>query len=390
MIDSIVWRLENNQFVVSDEVAFDGESSMGIRGKFHTASSFVKTYAEGKKKKGVYFPYIEIKKDKRGGKIIALEIQVSLPRLDFGSSLFEVDESRLESIYTKTIKCLREVDIIVLREELEKATIKKADFCKNITLPSYFGTAQQVIRKLGEFDYKQSSSFKLWENRERMHNREGIKINFYNTSQGYTIYDKILEIQNKGYTTVEKKMKETIEAGEMKNNVIRFELSFYKQATLESSVGKYMKIGNRHLTLRDILSNDMAKNILLEAFDKVYQPNFIFTLALAEMKENELEDFLASKNLSVWDQAFIQFWVNKAIKIGIQQALEELKRKTSSSSYDRDKRKIKSILEEFNKNEPIIGYIPSITGYLREEHKKFVIENLANPCTNFGHLVKHC
>jgi len=382
MIDSIVWKLESNQFIISDEVAFDGESSKGIKGRFNSTSIFVSKYAKGRKKQGFYFPHIEIKKNKRDGTIKALEIQVSLPRLDFGSSLFEVDESRLDPIYGKVIELLREINIIVSKEELEKAIIKRADFCKNIVIPPYFGTATQIIRKLDGFNYKQSSGFKYW---EKLDNEEGVKINFYNTSQGYVIYDKLLEINSNGYTTLEGQLKEAMKQGKLKNNVIRFELSFHKQATFEACIRKHLKVKKAHFTLRDILNNELARNILLGAFDKVYQPNFIYALTLAEMKENELEEFLISKNLSVRDQAFIQFWVNKAVKIGIQQSLEELKNRTSPNSYNIYKKKIRQTLEEFNKEELIIGYNSSITGYLREEHRRFIIKN---PRTRLLNIVK--
>jgi hypothetical protein len=372
MIDSIVWRLEKDQFKISNELAFDGESSKSIRGRFNTTSIFVSKYATNRKKQGVYFPHIEIKKDKREGAIKALEIQASLPRLDFESSLFEVDESRLDPINDKTIRLLKEVNIIVSKEELKKAVIKRADFCKNIIIPPYFGTATQIIRKLEGFNYKQSSGFKHWEN---LDNEEGVKINFYNTSQGYVLYDKVLEINSNGYTTLEGRLKEASKQGRLKNNVIRFELSFHKQATFEACVRKHLKNKKKHFTLEDILNRDLAKGILLEAFDKVYQPSFIHTLTLGEMKENELEDFLISKNLSVREYAFLYYWANKAIKIGIQQSLEELKNRTSSNSYNIYKKKIRQTLEEFNKDEPIIGYTSSITGYLREEHKRFTIKN---------------
>jgi hypothetical protein len=372
MVDSIVWKLGKEQFTISSKWAFDGESSKGLTGKFSTASLFVNGYAKAQKKKGLYFPHIEMKQDKKGGEIKGLEIQASLPRLDFGSSIFEVDESRLDPIYKKTIKCLEEVGIITSKEELERAVIKRADFCKNIIIPPYFGTAKQVIRRLEGFNYKQSSGFKHWEN---MDNEEGVKINFYNTSQGYVIYDKVSEIKSNGYTILEEQLKEAIKEGKLKSNIIRFELSFHKPATFEACLRKHLKAKNKHFTLRDILNNDLAKNILIEAFDKVYQPSFILTIALSEMKENELEDFLTSKNLPVRDQAFMQFWVNKAIKIGIQQALEELRSRTSSSSYNIYRKEINKTLEEFNKEEPIIGYVTSITGYLREEHKRFVVRN---------------
>lgn len=370
MVDSIVWRLERDQFKISSDIAFDGESSKSIKGRFNTTSLFVSRYATSRKKQGFYFPHIEIKKDRKSGEIKALEIQVSLPRFDYGSSLFEVDESRLDFIYKKTIALLREINIIISREDLEKAIIKRADFCKNIKIPSYFGSATQIIRKLEKYDYKQSSSFKHWEN---LNNEEGVKINFYNTSQGYVIYDKILEINSNGYTIFEKQLREQARLGKLTNNVIRFELSFHKQATFEACVRKHLKSKNRHFVLRDILSNDLAKGIMLEAFDKVFQSSFVYTLTMAEMKENELEDFLIGKNLSVRDHAFMVYWLNKAIKIGIQQTLEEFKNRTSSSGYNRDKKKIKKMLEEFNRIEPIIGYNSSITGYLRGEHMRCIV-----------------
>lgn len=369
MSDTVVWKIDREQYSLINESAFDGESSKGLRGRYATASVFVNKYAKEQRDKGRYFPLIEIKKDKEGA-FGTLEIQASLPRQHYGCSIFEVDEEQLESLCTETISCLGEVNILTSREQLEKAIIKRADFCKNITIPSYFGTAKQIIRKLAVFDYKRSSSFKYW---EILDNEEGVKIKFHNTSRGYVIYDKTAEIVCNGYTELEKKIIENIKQNKIENNIVRFELSFYKQASFEACVRKHLKVKTKHFTLRDILKKDLAKNMLMEAFNEVYQSSFIHTITLAEMKENELENFLRSKNLAIQDLAFILFWLNKTIKIGIQETLRELRSKASKSKYDRDKKRIEKLLEEFNKSERIIGYTASITGYLKSEHEQFKI-----------------
>jgi len=370
MIDTIVFKLESGQFKIINKDAFDGMSSKNVGGKYNINTQFIIRYTQSLKKKGIYFPQIQLpERHEKGETMQTLEIQVSLPKLVFGSSIFEIDETHIEAIYNKLQNCLKEIHIEISIEEIKKASIKRIDFCKNIAIPCYFGTAKQVIKILSNFDYKRSSESR---HREYANNSNGVEMKFWNNTQGYIFYDKISEIAGNGYTELENKLNATDKA-RRENNIIRFELSLQRKQSLEALLKRHIKHKKKNFYLEDVLKRDVARTILLEVFNDVFQHNFAYTLTLAEMKENELERLLQDKNMPILEHALISYWVNKVIRIGLHEALKELKHRASPSTYKRQRDKIESILEELNNNALIKGYTGNIVEFFKTEHEKFII-----------------
>ena len=112
-----------------------------------------------------------------------------------------------------------------------------------------------------------------------------------------------------------------------------------------------------------MVKKELVKNILLEAFNKTFKPEELFILSLAEMKENELERYLLQQNLKPSEHMFLSYWINKTIKNGLPATLQELRSRTSSSTFNRHKKEVKKISEKINIP---LSTTHSIASYLRE------------------------
>ncbi len=365
--------LKSDQFKIKDSSHFTGKETKQIHGKYSSSSKFSNRSAMSKKD-GVYFPRIilpervEKKVDGTKWKVKTLEIQVSLPKLIHKTNVFEIDGSDYNAINIRLAQCLEEVGIATSSEQLRKAVVKRVDFSKVIRLPTYLGVARQVIRSLANFNYKPNSDFTLKEYNDAS---EGIALKFWNYTQGYVIYDKFSEVIGNGYTLFELDLVRLINEGKLKKNVIKFELSLQRKQSLEAVLRRHIPNKKKDFTLFDVLANkEIAKTVLLEVFDKVFNPTNTAIITLAEMQENRIEQYLADKNLGLKQQALLFYLVNKATKIGELGLWEDLRVKVKGGSFDRYKREVGKILEDLGQ---IDGNTPNLINYLRKQHQKFEI-----------------
>lgn len=370
MIDSIVWQLNKDQFKLNPVNAFDGSKSQKIKG-FSNETLFCNEYRNELKKRGIYFPSLEISKPKRiyGIEEKNLDIQVSLTKMLYGSNTFEIDENDIGKIYNKMISLLNDAGVETSINNLKQAIIRRADFSKIIILPVYLGKANEIILKLVGFNYKPSSIFDFMNYKKGL----GASIRFGNSTQKYTIYDKIGEIvsKEKKHTKTEDTIIKAMSLREDNRRVLKFELSYNRKDSFEKAMRSRLKINKkRNYCLEEILKLELSQNILTKVFDSVFSSIAVGLVSLSEMEENKLFAYLENSNLSQLKQRELYYWVRMATKNGIGGTWSEIKRKYKGGSISKKKKDIALILQELGK---IDGNIPNLIDFLREEHKKFEI-----------------
>lgn len=376
MIDSVVLILMEGQFEVKDDSLFDGKDIKRERGKYSSTAAFCRNYADEQKKKGRYFPIIRLTEmiRKREGileKIAALEIQVSFPKLLYGTNIFEIDGRYLDIICNKLIACLKELGIETQNAEIRRAILKRVDFSKIIRIPSYFGNSKQVLNLLSKFNYKPRAEFS---EKHYFSKLEGRTLKFWNKTQGYAIYDKFGEFVSNAKTLFEQELAKALEEKNVKHNLLKFELSLQRKQSMEAMLRRLTKTKKEEFTLSEILLNkDLARNILLETFDKIFKNTHTTLLTLAEMKENELEAYLLSKNMSLKSHALMYYLVNKTTKNGVAEVWEELRQRAKGGTYDRYKKEISLIIVELGE---LSGNTANLVRYLREQHQRFELFTL--------------
>ncbi len=372
MYDSVTFHLEENQFKIENEKLFDGKKTSQINGRFDTGSFFVNGIRAHMKKNKKYYPSINLAERTVGNNMVSkqkikrLEIQISLPKALYETNEYEIAQNDFGSILKKTIGYLKMAGISTETKNLKNGVIEKLALSKPIILPTYYGTAEKVIKKLAPFNYKPRCEFRY---RDFNGGLQGVSIKFHNLARGFGVYCKYSEIVNNGYTLIEEETKRRVLSGAQPKNILRFELTLQRKQTLEAVLKRLILTKKKNFTLNDIFINtDIAQKLLLEEFDKVYSPLHITLITLSEMKENQLDYLLSSRISNLKDRALMFYLVNMTTKIGLTKTLELVKQKTSNSSYERIKKalpKIKQELDDIEEN------TPNLIEFLRNELVKF-------------------
>ncbi len=374
MIDSIVLELRKGQFEIIDKTKFNGSTTRKIANRYSVSTLFPMV-ADEYRKKGIYFPRISMPKREDSKKSMeTIEIQVSLPKLLYGTNLFEVDETHFDELCRRLALCLRKVGISALSYDIKHAIVRRVDYSKSIVLTEYHGTAKQVIRKLRDFDYKRSSDFRC---QDDCTNADGATLKFWNKAQGYAIYDKASEIVANGKTKIEKELVEMIEANKLQKRMVKFELVLQRKQSMDALLRRYFKTEQKNdFTFQQIIeSKEIAKHILLKTFDSIFSNANMAILTLAEMKGNALEQFLLQKQLNINKHSLLHYSVNMAIKIGINATWTELKGRMPPATFSRYKKELLEIIGVLGE---LPGDIPPIIKFLRQKHEEFEILK-ANP-----------
>lgn len=367
MIDSVVIKINMEKVLVKNYYYLDGRTtSQGFGYKIETR--FCKKYRGEQKKRGIYFPSVEVKKKKTGdGKTEhIIKIQVSFPKMLYGSNAFEISSWDLELICQRLSEKLKEIDIIVSPETIKKAIVVRIDFSKIIKLLRYFGTADQVIKKIYSFNYKFRSEFRIKEYRLG----GGSWIKFYNDNQSYMIYDKIGHILDEGWTTKEKEIANDFKKGKIKRDALKFEFSLHRKNGMDRFLKKRIEGKTKDFLLEEILNEELSKKILLDVFDNVFNDIAIGLISLSEMDDNNLRAYLDSSNLSMGRQIMLYYWVSMATKNGYAGVIGRLKEKYKGGSVSRHKKEIALALQELGKTP---GNTPNLIQFLRDKHEEFEI-----------------
>lgn len=375
MIDSVVLQLHNGQFKLREKNRFNEAKKQQGRG-FSVDTRYCNEHTKSWKKRGVYCPMFGLLTRARGltEPQEVLEIQVSLQKLVHGTNLFDVNRDDLDTIFQKLLFFLDDLGVDTTKEDLQKAIVRRADFSKIIKLPDYLGRADEVTRLLAQFNYKSQSEFRLSEYSE---GGEGISIKFYNSTQGYAIYDKFGEILSQGFTKQEMTLKRLYEEGKLKRNALKFELSLQRKDSFEAVVNRRIKTEKKkNFYLEEILDRDLARTILCDAFEKVFNNVAVGLITLSQMEDNKLRVYLESSGLSQTKQEKLYYWVRMATNFGIAGTWEQLKSKHKGGSVDRRKKEIALILQELGQ---ISGNVPNLVDFLRAEHEKFESIKPKNP-----------
>lgn len=369
MIDSVVLQLHSGQFKLREKNRFNEAKKQQGRG-FRVATRYCSEHAKSWKKKGIYCPMFGLLTRTRGlsKPQEVLEIQVSLQKLVHGTNLFDVNRDDLDTIFQKLLFFLDNLGVDTTKEDLQKAIVRRADFSKIIKLPDYLGKADKITRLLARFNYKTQSEFRLSEYSE---GKKGISIKFYNSTQGYAIYDKFGEILSQGYTKQEMTLKRLYKEGKLKRNALKFELSLQRKDSFEAVVNRQIKTEKKkNFYLEEILDRELARTILYNTFEKVFNNVAVGLITLSQMEDNKLRVYLESSSLGQAKQEKLYYWVRMATNFGIAGTWEQLKLKYKGGSVARRKKEIALILQELGQ---ISGNMPNLIDFLRTEHEKFEV-----------------
>lgn len=369
MMDSVLLQLNNEQFELKPDNKLDGRKTRQGKG-FTINSNFCESYKKDLKKQGIYCPDIN-----KATKIVGserkevLEIQTSLPKQIYGTNAFEVSSFDAEKFYKKLLFRLDDLGVSTSENELRHTPLRRVDFSKIIILPAYLGEVNRAIYALSGFDYKPRSDANFNKFND---GNGGTSIKFWNTTQGLVIYDVIGNLLSNGFTKSENVITDSFRAGKFKRNLVRIELSLERKDSFESVIRHNFKNTEkkRDFYLEDVMSEELARGVLLKAFDTIFNDVAVGLLSLSEMEDNRLRAYLDNLKISIKKQEKLYYWVRMATNFGISGTWEQIKLRYSGGSVANCKKEVALILQELGR---IDGNIPNLIEFLRGELVRFEI-----------------
>jgi hypothetical protein len=373
MIDSVTIAISN--FILYSDEYFTKAQYQELKGKlgvFGRHSSRYTDYPQRCKAEGRYFPQVHIVERLRmgrGGWCVypssrRLVVQVSLPKLLYGASIFDLDE-RLISLAAKRLsEALAELKIGVTPEEVLNAIVQRVDYSKILKISPSFGTTSRVLRELAPYDLKQSSDF----NRSHYHDgRDGFYLKFFNSSRGLVLYDKFDEILINGKTKLEQEIARQYVAGGWKQGALRFELSLQKKQTVESCLRRFIPGKKKDFTLREAAVGSISKAVLIETFEEVYVTGFNRLVRLTGLKDVEILNLINSQSVSFKERAALYYLIHRIRETGMRSAVEEMKRDVSAATVGRYKAVAERILASADATKDSVD----VVSYLRRKLNAF-------------------
>lgn len=350
MIDSVVLKLPD--FVLYRDDHFTQRKYQELKGKFGVYGKFwtrYTTYPQQARKEGKYFPQVAIihreRRVKGGqGKMQTdrhLLVQVSIPKLIYGVNLFDIDERLLPVFAHKLRQALLYIHLDVSEQAILNGIVQRVDYSKVIkTSPSY-GTSTAIMQELAGYDAKQSSDFNL---RDVRSGRDTSYIKFYNSSQGFVVYDKFDELTVNGKTKLEQELARAYQRGQYKHGAMRLELSLQKKQTVDSVLRRYHKHKRSSFTLIEAARADISQAVLLDTFEKIYIKGFTGIVYLSRLKEKDLLHQVRQHTDNLNHQALLYYLAHRVRDVGLKTATDELKGQVSASTISRYKKRVEDIL----------------------------------------------
>lgn len=349
MIDSVTIHIAN--FVTYSDEFFTKAQHQDLKGKhgiFGRITTRYTDYPQKCKAEGRYFPQVHIVERSRRtvrGMVPTerkLVVQVSLPKLLFGASIFDMDERLLLLAAKKLVDVLGEIKIGVTVENVLDAVVYRLDYSKILQISPSFGTTAHMLRALLPYDMKQSSDF----NRRDYHDgKNGFYIKFFNSSQGFVIYDKFDEIVTNGKTKLEQEIARQYKVGKWTKGALRVELSLQKKQTVDATLRQFSDaVKKKDYTLREAAKSEIAKHVLMRTFERVYVKDFNRLIRLGGLKETELLHIIEQHAKDFRDRAVLYYLAHRVRDNGLKATIEDLKRQASPATVGRYKRAVEDIL----------------------------------------------
>ncbi len=373
MIDSVVIKIPD--FVLYSDRCFtrlkyqEFKGQYGVFGRFYTQHS---TYPQELKKQGVYYPQADIiqrhRRIKDGGgrfsKQRYLLVQVSVPKLIYGVSIFDVNETLIPVFATKLRQALLAIHIEVSEENILNAIVQRVDYSKIIrTSPSY-GSGIAIIHELGKYNTKQSSDFNQ---RDVRQGRDTSYIKFYNSSQGLVIYNKFDELTVNGTTRLDRSIAKGYQKGDMKYGALRIELSLQLKQTVDSVLRRYYSHKRSNFTLLEVAHTDIAQTVLLDTFEKVCVKGFAGAVFLSGLQEKDLLHAIGLYTSNYSQQAILYLLSHRIRNVGLKQAIKEMQAQVSNSTAGRYKKMVETVLKDAAAKHNRVN----IVSYLHRKLKQF-------------------
>jgi hypothetical protein len=275
MLDTIAIKITYPNFMVGNPNLFT--PALNIKEKTtdfdygrHKFQKFIQNASLADKQAGIYLPRLTVYKRFEDYKEIhELYIEFSVPKLLYGNSVQEYDETDFDQVISILKARLVRMEIRIFEALLRKAIVVKAHFGKNIVLP-YPLTVQDAISTLYKADVGRTKDVNI-----RHYGNNGQALYFYASSTNIIFYDKLKDIQTPKAKAVDKDKPKQERllfdalSREQKPEILRFEIRLTKQQSLISFLSKINKEKVTSATFESLFSKELWQKALLTKWGEI-------------------------------------------------------------------------------------------------------------------------
>lgn len=274
MLDTVVLRIAYPNFMVGNPNLFTPALVIQDRIDFnfgrHRYQKFVQNSSVVDKQSGIYLPRLTVYLRFYGLKpTYDLYIEFSVPKLLFGNSIQEYDDTDFDKVISILKSRLARMQIRIFEPILRKATVAKAHFGKNILLP-HPTTVQDAISTLYKADIGRSKDVNI-----RHFGNNGQALYYYASSSNSIFYDKLKDIQTPKAKAVDKdKFKqeklfvENISRDE-KPEILRYEVRMAKHQTFDHFLSRIMGEKIKDIRFDALFYRELWKKVLLVSWSEI-------------------------------------------------------------------------------------------------------------------------
>ncbi|MBT6955027.1 MAG: hypothetical protein HN964_02285 [Candidatus Jacksonbacteria bacterium] len=349
MLDTVILKIPEGYYTVMDKQKFTPHYS----NLENSTGSFMKATNNTQKEK---CRITAEKRTLRSGKLeTTLKLEFSVPKLLYGNNLQEIDENHIELIIDKLSETLRNADVLIFSNLLEKAPVSSFHVGKNITLSDGY-TSSFVINELSKIDMTK----KLDLTKTTFMNG-GQSLQYYSGSHSMVFYDKVADMMKPPARAIDKSLPREIPWNFNKNaEILRMEVRLCNKRKMNSVL---KKIGQQEDPIfRDLFSQNLWQDVLMYYWKTLINERNLFIFDLSDSPTSLLMRIKRANPKIKQKQALSLLSLNLLIKEkGARATRDRLEELFPSLVWSRIKQDLKLFDHpEFNNLNHLHGFISDI------------------------------
>lgn len=290
MIDTVTINLPLSDLLPNktpaEELAFLRSWDKRTRGDFTT---WVRNPTPQEQVRG-YHPNLLAYKHFQLGRRLFVKIQFSAPKLFWGNNLDELDTCHAIPVAQKLKLALVNMGLNPNRDALLRAQVKTLHYSKNILLENGY-TTNEVIQSIS----RMQSGGRL-QKRDSQYGRDGSGVNLFNKSFGFSIYDKISEL--------EAELVEQLKQNGQLPQVMRLEARMVNMYKINHTFNK-LDLG-QNPTLQEVFDSEKSRRVVTHFWQELIAPQMALVTQTGESPNSIIQTLL---------RTIPDITVHKAIKV---------------------------------------------------------------------------
>lgn len=276
MIDTVIINLPFNDLLPEKRdveiVAYLQSWDRNTKGRF---TKWIRNPGPDEQALG-YHPSLTAYRNLQHGSQIFARIQFSAPKLLWGNNLDELNNCHAIPVAKRLRSSLQNMGMNPTWERLLRAQVVTLHYSKNILLEDGY-TANEVIQYISRIQ----SGGRL-QKRDSQYNRNGSGVNLYNKSFGFSIYDKVAEL--------DPPLRELIEQHGTKPQVIRLEARLNKRQKINHTFEK-LELG-LDPSLQEAFDSEKSRQVVTHFWQELIEPQVAVVTQTGESANSIVQKLL--------------------------------------------------------------------------------------------------